>query len=92
MFQPGKRICIGVGNHHPKRLDRIQRLRTEQADLNPGDRHIYINARDVVQNGGTVTCLGCHQVHGDTSRKHRLVLTSVICQECFDNSKHEGHR
>ena len=54
------------------------------ADLNPGDRHIYINARDVVQNGGTVTCLSCHQVHGDSTRKHRLVLTSAICQDCHN--------
>ncbi len=56
----------------------------ENPDLNPGDRHIYINVRDVVQNGGTVTCMNCHQVHGDTSRKHRLVLSSAICQECHN--------
>src|SRR5450759_1717899 len=56
----------------------------DNADLNPGDRHIYINAREVVQNGGTVTCLNCHQVHGDSTRRHRLVLTSAICQECHN--------
>lgn len=53
-------------------------------NLNAGDRHIYINAREVVQNGGKVTCLNCHQVHGDSSRKHRLVLTNAICQECHN--------
>jgi hypothetical protein len=69
------------------RLFRDFEIDWKQADdsnLNPGDRHIYINAREVVQNGGTVTCLNCHQVHGDSTRKHRLVLTSAICQECHN--------
>ena len=52
--------------------------------LNAGDRHIYENARDVVQKGGTTTCLNCHQVHGDTSAKHRRVLTGPICLECHN--------
>lgn len=50
--------------------------------LNPGDRHIYHNVRDVVQNGSSVTCLDCHKIHGDTSKKHRLVLTGPICLDC----------
>jgi len=56
--------------------------KADDAGLNPGDRHVYRNARDVVVNGAAVTCVDCHRVHGDSSRKHRLVLTSEICLEC----------
>lgn len=56
----------------------------DNPELNAGDRHIYENAREVVEKGGAVTCINCHQVHGDTSNKHRRVLTSAICQECHN--------
>jgi len=56
--------------------------KADDHDLNPGDRHIYRNARDVVLRSGTVTCLDCHRVHGDSARKHRPVLTSEICLDC----------
>ncbi len=55
-------------------------------DLNSGDRHVYVNVRDVLENAGTVTCLNCHQVHGDSSQKHRRVLTGPICQECHNET------
>ena len=55
-------------------------------DLNAGDRHVYENVRDVLENQGTVTCINCHTVHGDSTRKHRLVLTGPICLECHDES------
>ena len=69
--------------HHFRDFE-IDWKQADDSNLKPGDRHIYINAREVVQNGGTVTCLNCHQVHGDSTRKHRLVLTSAICQECHN--------
>jgi hypothetical protein len=53
--------------------------RADDAGLNPGDRHIYRNARDVVLKGAADTCLSCHRIHDDSTRKHRLVLTSGIC-------------
>ncbi len=53
-------------------------------NLNPGDRHVYRNARDVVANGSTVTCLSCHKVHANSTNKHRLVLTGPICLDCHD--------
>ena len=56
--------------------------KADDSHLNPGDRHIYRNARDVVMNGGKDTCLSCHNVHGDSTRKHRLVLTGEICLDC----------
>ena len=56
--------------------------KADDSRLNPAERHIYRNARDVVVNGGAVTCLDCHRVHGDSSRKHRVVLTTAICLDC----------
>jgi hypothetical protein len=53
-------------------------------DLNPGDRHVYASVRDVLENGSAVTCINCHQVHGDSSAKHRRVLTGPICLNCHN--------
>lgn len=52
--------------------------------LNPGDRHVYRNVRDVVINGSDVTCLSCHRVHTDSSEKHRRVLTTPACRDCHN--------
>ena len=54
----------------------------DDVSLNPGDRHIYRNARDVIQNGSAVTCLSCHKVHENSAKKHRLFLTGPICLDC----------
>lgn len=51
--------------------------------LNPADRHIYRNVRDVVVRGvGAVTCLDCHQIHANTSAIHTTVRESQICADC----------
>jgi hypothetical protein len=72
-----------------------------QADntaLNPGDRHIYRNVRDVLKNAATSTCLSCHAIHADSSAKHKRVLTSAICEDCHNATgpksavkKYEAH-
>ncbi len=58
--------------------------KAEDAGLNPGDRHILRNVRDVISNGADVTCISCHKIHGDTSAKHRLVLSGPICLDCHN--------
>lgn len=58
--------------------------RADDADLNPGDRHVWKNARDVLKNGGETSCISCHRVHANSSERHRRVLTSAICQECHN--------
>src|SRR5213080_3489213 len=59
----------------------------KQADnpnLNPGDLHVYASVRDVLEDGSTVTCINCHQIHADSSVKHRRVLTGPICVNCHN--------
>jgi len=56
--------------------------KAEDQALNPGDRHVWRNVRDVVVNGSDVTCLSCHRVHANSSAKHRRVLTGAICLDC----------
>ncbi len=56
--------------------------KADDGSLNPGDRHIYRNARDVVSNGGSVTCLSCHKIHDNSTAKHRLILTGPLCLDC----------
>lgn len=57
--------------------------RADDASLNAGDRHIWRNVRDVVVDGDeSITCLNCHQIHANTSFKHRRLLRTPICTEC----------
>lgn len=51
--------------------------------LNPGDRHVQENVRDVVLLGKEgVTCLTCHDIHKESSRKHREVADGEGCRTC----------
>lgn len=55
----------------------------DNLSLNPGDRHVYRNVRDVVVYGAeSPTCITCHQVHGQSSIKHRRALRAPICLDC----------
>jgi predicted CXXCH cytochrome family protein len=60
----------------------------DQADderLNPADRHVLTNVRDVVVHGReTTTCLSCHDVHTSSSKKHRELAVEAICLQCHD--------
>ncbi len=61
--------------------------KADEGSLNPGDRHVWRNVRDVVVNGDeSITCLSCHQVHaGGTANptlRHRRILRAPICGEC----------
>lgn len=51
--------------------------------LSTADRHVVENVRDVVLFGKEeVTCLNCHDVHNNSSRKHRRVAKSGLCLNC----------
>lgn len=53
--------------------------------LNPADRHILENVRDVVLYGKEeMTCLSCHDVHKQSSKKHRVLSNSAYCANCHN--------
>lgn len=59
--------------------------KADDRSLNAGDRHVLRNVRDVVVYGSErPTCVSCHQVHGQSSFKHRRAARSGICIECHN--------
>jgi hypothetical protein len=56
--------------------------KADDKSLNPGDRHIYRNARDVLQKGSTVNCLSCHKVHENSTARHRFLDNTPGCLDC----------
>jgi hypothetical protein len=62
----------------------VDYAQVDDANLSAADRHILRNARDVVLNGGDVTCISCHKIHEHTSAPHRLVLSGPICLDCHN--------
>ena len=62
--------------------------------LNPADRHVLDNVRDVVLYGRqTMTCLSCHDVHAGSSKKHRDLPVEAICLHCHDTAQPiKGHK
>lgn len=57
------------------------------ASLNPADRHVYENTRDVAVLGeAKVTCLTCHRVHANSGNRHRRVLRNQRCFTCHKNT------
>jgi predicted CXXCH cytochrome family protein len=55
------------------------------AKLNPADRHVLANVRDVAVLGKEeVTCLSCHEVHKASGKKHHRVAEGGICLDCHN--------
>jgi len=53
--------------------------------LNPADGHVLANVRDVMVLGkDEVTCLSCHDVHKQSSKKHHRVAEGRICLDCHN--------
>lgn len=51
--------------------------------LNVGDRHVLQNVRDVVLYGKEdVTCITCHDIHDNSSRRHRLLKRYGMSDSC----------
>ncbi len=67
--------------------------RGDDEKLNPADRHVLRNVRDVAVFGrASMTCLTCHDVHKSTSAKHRTLATETICWDCHAKSEPiKGH-
>jgi hypothetical protein len=62
--------------------------------LNPSDAHVLDNVRDVVVYGNdSMTCLSCHNVHADSSAKHRDLPVVGYCHHCHDKGQPiKGHK
>jgi predicted CXXCH cytochrome family protein len=57
------------------------------AATNPADRHVLENVRDVALLGKEeVTCLSCHDVHKQSSRKHTRVAEDDSCLTCHNET------
>ncbi len=57
------------------------------AHLDPGDSHVLANVRDVVLLGKErVTCVSCHDVHKQSTRKHHLLPQSESCLTCHNET------
>lgn len=60
------------------------------AEMNPADRHVYQNVRDVLLGGQEeMTCVSCHEVHTGSTRKHRTLRRlqrDAYCAICHDNA------
>lgn len=59
--------------------------KADDESLNPGDRHILRNVRDVAVNGSDFpTCINCHDLHKSSSVKHRRAPRTAICNGCHN--------
>ena len=59
--------------------------KADDESLNPGDRHILKNVRDVALGGSEFpTCISCHDVHKQSSFKHRRAPRTAICADCHN--------
>jgi hypothetical protein len=59
--------------------------KADDQSLNSGDRHVFRNVRDVVLFGADFpTCINCHDLHKDSSFKHRRAPRTAICNDCHN--------
>jgi hypothetical protein len=59
--------------------------KADDEGLNPGDRHILRNVRDVVLFGSEFpTCISCHDLHKQSSFKHRRAPRTASCTDCHN--------
>ncbi|MFY9607546.1 MAG: hypothetical protein WAU45_02885 [Blastocatellia bacterium] len=59
--------------------------KADDEGLNPGDRHVLRNVRDVVLYGSEFpTCISCHDLHKQSSFKHRRAPRTSACTDCHN--------
>lgn len=61
----------------------IDWAKADDPEVNPADRHVLANVRDVVVRGDeSLTCLSCHSVHGHSTQRHRQLAEHASCAIC----------
>jgi len=59
--------------------------KADDESLNPGDRHILRNVRDVAVYGSEFpTCISCHDLHKQSSLKHHRAPRTALCNDCHN--------
>jgi hypothetical protein len=59
--------------------------KADDESLNPGDRHVLQNVRDVALNGSEFpTCISCHDIHKQSSLKHHRAPRTAMCADCHN--------
>ena len=57
--------------------------KVDDETLNPADRHVLRNVRDVTVRGDLTTfCLTCHDVHVSSTSRHSQARRGAICGDC----------
>jgi predicted CXXCH cytochrome family protein len=57
--------------------------KVDDETLNPADRHVLRNVRDVAVRGDLSTfCLTCHDVHVSSTSRHSQARRGAICADC----------
>jgi hypothetical protein len=57
------------------------------AKMNPGDRHVVQNVREVMEGKSTTTCVSCHDIHRQSATKHHQVAQGATCVSCHEPAK-----
>jgi len=76
-------------------LFRDFQVRLSDADLaamDPGDRHAVQTVRDVLEGKSRTTCLNCHDIHHQSTVKHRQVAEGASCAVCHEPGKPKSER
>jgi hypothetical protein len=71
-------------------LFRDFQVRLADADLaamNPADRHVAQNVREVLDGKSQTSCVTCHDVHRQSATKHRQVAEGATCASCHELGK-----
>lgn len=60
---------------------------TDLAAMNPADRHVAQNVREVLEGKSNTTCVTCHDVHRQSAAKHHKVVEGATCATCHEPGK-----
>jgi hypothetical protein len=60
---------------------------SDLAAMNPADRHVAQNVREVLDSKSQTSCVTCHDVHRQSAAKHRQVAEGASCVSCHEPGK-----